>query len=142
VHPGALRKNFRREIAAELLEVARALVAAERKQVAESGAAAAVEGRSTRRSTRRQRRCYLTSAAARSRRSSRSTSLSSPRRIIERVVAEIDAVVMSVRFTGWQTSREGDRKVKVAIRQALKKFGIDPTGEIFDRAYAYVAEHY
>ena len=138
MHPGALRKNFRREIAAELLEVARALVAAERKQVAESGAAAAVEGRST----RRQRRCYLTSAAARSRRSSRSTSLSSPRRIIERVVAEIDAVVMSVRFTGWQTSREGDRKVKVAIRQALKKFGIDPTGEIFDRAYAYVAEHY
>ena len=138
MHPGALRKNFRREIAAELLEVARALVEAERKQVAESGAAAAVE----RRSTKRQRRCYLTSAAARSRRSSRSTSLSSPRRIIERVVAEIDAVVMSVRFTGWQTSREGDRKVKVAIRQALKKFGIDPTGEIFDRAYAYVAEHY
>jgi type I restriction enzyme, R subunit len=38
--------------------------------------------------------------------------------IIERVVAEIDAVVMSVRFTGWQTSREGHRKVKVAIRQA------------------------
>ena len=49
---------------------------------------------------------------------------------------------MNVRFTGWQTSREGDRKVKVAIRQALRKFGIDPTGDIFERAYAYVAEHY
>ena len=44
--------------------------------------------------------------------------------IIERVVAEIDAVVMGVRFNNWQTSREGDRKVKVAIRQALNSSGL------------------
>lgn len=41
-----------------------------------------------------------------------------------------------------QASREGDRLVKFEIRRALKKFGLDPTGELFDRAYAYVAEHY
>ncbi len=62
--------------------------------------------------------------------------------IVERVVHEIDAVVMGIRFTGWQTSREGDRTVKFEIRRAFKKFGLDPTGELFDRAYAYVAEHY
>jgi type I restriction enzyme R subunit len=62
--------------------------------------------------------------------------------IVERVVHEIDAVVMGVRFTGWQTSREGDRTVKFEIRRAFKKFGLEPTGELFDHAYAYVAEHY
>ncbi len=62
--------------------------------------------------------------------------------IIERVVNEIDSVVMSVRFSGWQTSREGDRAVKFELRNALKKFGIEPTGDLFDKAYAYVAEYY
>ena len=62
--------------------------------------------------------------------------------IVERVVHEIDAVVMGVRFTGWQRSREGDRTVKFEIRKAFKKYGLEPTGELFDRAYAYVAEHY
>ena len=42
---------------------------------------------------------------------------------------------------GGQTSREGDRTVKFELRKALKKFGIEPTGDLFDRAYAYVAEH-
>lgn len=62
--------------------------------------------------------------------------------IIERVVLEIDAVVLAARFSDWQTSREGTRHVKRAIRQALKKFGLDATGELFDRAYDYVAAHY
>jgi type I restriction enzyme, R subunit len=62
--------------------------------------------------------------------------------IVERVVHEIDAVVMGARFTGWQASREGDRTVKFEIRRAFKKYGLEPTGELFDRAYAYVAEHY
>ena len=38
--------------------------------------------------------------------------------------------------------RSGDRTVKFEIRRAFKKFGLEPTGELFDRAYAYVAEHY
>jgi type I restriction enzyme R subunit len=62
--------------------------------------------------------------------------------IIERVVKEIDAVVTASRFTRWQTSREGTRTVKTEIRKALKKFGLPATGDLFDRAYDYVAEHY
>jgi type I restriction enzyme R subunit len=122
----------------ELLEVARALVAAERAEVAESGASAAVAGHETEEPMSLlpdQRRGALTQILE-------EFQPEFTPEIIERVVAEIDAVVMGVRFTNWQTSREGDRKVKIAIRQALKKFGIDPTGEIFERAYAYVAEHY
>ena len=87
-------------------------------------------------------RCCPTSGSARSLRSSRSIKPEVTPDIVERVVHEIDAVVMGVRFTGWQTSREGDRTVKFEIRQAFKKFGLEPTGELFDRAYAYVAEHY
>lgn len=45
-------------------------------------------------------------------------------------------------LTGWQTSREGDRTLKFEIRRAFKKYGLEPTGELFDRAHAYVAEHY
>ena len=62
--------------------------------------------------------------------------------IIERVVTEIDSVVTGARFTRWQESREGTRLVETEIRQALKKFGLPATGELFDRAYEYVAEHY
>jgi type I restriction enzyme R subunit len=62
--------------------------------------------------------------------------------ILQRVVAEIDAVVIGARFTRWQTSREGVRTVKTEIRKALKKFGLPATGELFERAYDYVAENY
>ena len=31
---------------------------------------------------------------------------------------------------------------KFEIRKAFKKYGLEPTGELFDRAYAYVAERY
>ena len=62
--------------------------------------------------------------------------------IIERVVKEIDAVVMGARFTDWQHSREGTRTVKTEIRKALDKFGLPATGDLFERAYSYVAEHY
>jgi type I restriction enzyme R subunit len=71
--------------------------------------------------------------------------------IVENVVHEIDAVASGVMpspgsdqatFVNWQTSREGVRLVKQAIRVALKKYGLPPTGDLFERAYNYVAEHY
>jgi type I restriction enzyme R subunit len=62
--------------------------------------------------------------------------------IIERVVTRIDAVVEQVKYPSWQTSREGARLVKTEIRTALKDFGLPPTGDLFERAYDYVAEHY
>lgn len=71
--------------------------------------------------------------------------------IVEKVVQEIDAVASGVQPppgsteatpVNWQTSREGVRLVKQAIRVALKKYGLPPTGDLFERAYNYVAEHY
>lgn len=62
--------------------------------------------------------------------------------IVERVVNEIDQVVVGARFSDWQSSREGTRAVVISIRAALQKFGLDATGELFDKAYDYVAEHY
>lgn len=62
--------------------------------------------------------------------------------IINGVVEEIDSVVSGARFSQWQSSREGERPVRTAIPRALKKFGLPPSGQIFDKAYDYVAEHY
>jgi type I restriction enzyme R subunit len=62
--------------------------------------------------------------------------------IIENVVEQIDAIVRPVRGTGWQTSQPGDREVRRQLRLALKNNGLPPQGDLFDRAYAYVAEHY
>jgi hypothetical protein len=49
---------------------------------------------------------------------------------------------LSVRFIGRQTSREGDRKVKSPSVKRSRRSASTPPGEIFERAYAYVAEHY
>lgn len=62
--------------------------------------------------------------------------------IVERVVTDIDTIVRQVRFTGWQTSHPGDRLVRQEVRIILKKYDLPPTGPLFDRAYAYIVEHY
>lgn len=62
--------------------------------------------------------------------------------VIENVVEQIDAIVRPVRGTGWQTSQPGDREVRRQIRLVLKNNGLPPQGDIFDRAYAYIQEHY
>lgn len=41
-----------------------------------------------------------------------------------------------------QTSQEGDRTVRMELRQVLKKFGLPLTGPLFDNAYAYIRENY
>ena len=62
--------------------------------------------------------------------------------MIERVVEEIDDIVRPVRGTGWQQSHPGDREVRREIRLVLKSQGLPTSGDLFDRAYAYVREHY
>ena len=62
--------------------------------------------------------------------------------IVERVAEDIDAIVRPVRGTGWQASHPGDREVRVQIRKVLRAHGLPASGEVFDRAYAYIAEHY
>jgi len=62
--------------------------------------------------------------------------------IVENVAAQIDAIVRPVRGTGWQESQPGDREVRRQLRLVLKNAGLPPTGDLYDRAYAYVREHY
>jgi type I restriction enzyme R subunit len=125
------------EFLKKLLELAREVVEADREQVAAEGASAVADEASA----------ELESLLPDQRTGALTQIFEEYRpdvtpEIVERVVHEIDAVVMGVRFAGWQASREGDRTVKFEIRRAFKKYGLEPTGDLFDRAYAYVAEHY
>jgi type I restriction enzyme, R subunit len=62
--------------------------------------------------------------------------------IVDNVVGEVDEIVRQVRFTGWQTSQPGDREVRRQLRLVLNRHGLPATGDLFDRAYAYIAENY
>ncbi len=52
------------------------------------------------------------------------------------------AVLSSYRGTGWQESQPGDREVRRQLRLVLNSSGLPPSGELYDRAYAYIREHY
>ena len=62
--------------------------------------------------------------------------------VIEGVIESVDALVQPVRGTGWQTSAPGDRLVRQELRLILKNSGLPHSGELFDRAYAYIRENY
>ena len=62
--------------------------------------------------------------------------------IVENVVNEVDEVVRTVRFDGWQSTKEGDRIVQQALRKTLYiKFKIRDN-DVFERALGYVREYY
>ncbi len=62
--------------------------------------------------------------------------------ILERIVMDVDAIVDPSRGTGWQSSTPGDQGVRREVRLLLKKYELPVTGELFDRAYAYIRENY
>jgi type I restriction enzyme R subunit len=62
--------------------------------------------------------------------------------IVGKVVTDIDAIVKEVRWDGWNNSKEGDKAVRIATRKVLVRYGLPASGELFDHAYAYVAENY
>ncbi len=62
--------------------------------------------------------------------------------IVEHVAEQIDAIVKPIRGTGWQESQPGDREVRRQLRLVLRNNGLPPAGELYDRAYAYIREHY
>ena len=62
--------------------------------------------------------------------------------IIENVVNDIDTIVRQVSFDGWETTQTGDRLVRREVRNVLHKYGLPTTGELFDKAYAYIHENY
>ena len=62
--------------------------------------------------------------------------------VVERIVADIDAIVRVVRFPGWQHSTSGEREVQKSLRKALLKYQLHKDQLLFDRAYAYIKEYY
>ena len=62
--------------------------------------------------------------------------------VVERIVADIDAIVRVVRFPGWQHSSSGEREVQKSLRKALLKYQLHKDQALFDRAYAYIKEYY
>ncbi len=62
--------------------------------------------------------------------------------LVERVVSDIDEIVRHVRFPGWQQTNAGDREVRQALRKTLMKYKLHQEQDLFDRAYAYIAQYY
>ena len=62
--------------------------------------------------------------------------------IVERVVADIDAIVRYVRFPGWQGTLAGEREVKKALRKALFKYKLHADEDLFERAFSYIRQYY
>ena len=62
--------------------------------------------------------------------------------VVERIVADIDAIVRVVRFDGWQASSAGEREVLKSLRRTLLKYQLHADQALFDRAYAYIKEYY
>ncbi len=62
--------------------------------------------------------------------------------IVERVVNDIDGIVKIVRFAGWQSTTEGKKEVKKALRSIIWiKYKIKDQ-DVFDRAYDYIEQYY
>jgi type I restriction enzyme R subunit len=62
--------------------------------------------------------------------------------VVERIVADVDDIVRTVRFPGWQQTIAGEREVKQALRKTLFKYKLHQQQDIFDRAYAYIEQYY
>jgi type I restriction enzyme R subunit len=62
--------------------------------------------------------------------------------VVERIVADIDAIVRIVSFPGWQKTSSGEREVQKSLRQALLKYQLHKDQVLFDRAYSYIKEYY
>ena len=46
------------------------------------------------------------------------------------------------RFDGWQTTSQGERQIKQVLRKTLLKYQLHKDNELYDKAYAYISEHY
>lgn len=62
--------------------------------------------------------------------------------VVERIVNDIDSIVRTIRFPGWQQTTQGEREVQKSLRKALLKYKLHKDQVLFDRAYAYIKEYY
>jgi type I restriction enzyme, R subunit len=63
-------------------------------------------------------------------------------KIIEKIVVDIDSMVKITRFPEWQWTIQGEREIQKALRDTLLKYKLHKNQELFDKAYAYIREHY
>ena len=62
--------------------------------------------------------------------------------LIANVVDDIDKIVKATRFDGWQDNHSGQREIQKVLRQTLFKYKLHKEQELFEKAYAYIKEHY
>jgi type I restriction enzyme, R subunit len=63
--------------------------------------------------------------------------------IVGNVVRDIDQLVKDFAFEGWADSMQASRELKRELRLLLKdKYGLPPTGDLFDKAYEYISANY
>ncbi|MZI94840.1 HsdR family type I site-specific deoxyribonuclease [Vibrio sp. CAIM 722] len=63
-------------------------------------------------------------------------------KLIGDVVEQIDKIVRTTRFEGWQSSNSGPREIQKALLLTLAQFGLGKDKELFAKAYGYIEEHY
>ena len=61
---------------------------------------------------------------------------------IEEIVKEIDDIITTERFDGWQNTINGTKLVKQKLFQILYKHKLGEDEELLEKAYLYVREHY
>lgn len=59
--------------------------------------------------------------------------------VIADVVYAVDQIVIEVAFDGWVRTLEGEKDVRVELRKTLRTIKLPIKGELFDRAYEYIA---
>lgn len=62
--------------------------------------------------------------------------------LIGRIVEQVDAIARQVCHPGWVSKPASIRDVRIALRKTLKQNGLEHDGDLFDRAYAYIEQHY
>jgi len=62
--------------------------------------------------------------------------------MVERIVSDVDEVVLAVRFEGWQETAQGDREVQQALRRTLYVRYKMRDQALFDRALEYIRQYY
>ena len=62
--------------------------------------------------------------------------------ILERIVNDIDHIVVVSSCQGWRKGSYADKLVKIEIRKMLDKYGLERTGEMFEKVCIYVQATY
>jgi type I restriction enzyme R subunit len=62
--------------------------------------------------------------------------------VIGQIVHDIDAIVKATRFDNWQRTISGEREIQQVLRRALLKYRLHRETDLFNKAYAYIREHY